>query len=241
MKKQVLTLPLLFLLMALVSFSGETANFSGKDKKEERKVADFSEITISIAADVELRQGNECKVVLEGDEDILEKTKTKVSGDELIIKSNKTFNFGWNDEIKIYITTKDIEKISIAGSATVNSKTTINAEQIKFQVSGSGKINIQDLEATDIEGSISGSGKINIAGTKPSKKLDLSISGSGKFDSEKLQIEEADIEISGSGKGIVNITESLDAGVSGSGRIYYHGNPTVNSNVSGSGKIRSAD
>ena len=241
MKKQVLTLPLLFLLMTLISFSGESLNFSGKDKKEERKVADFSEITISIAADVELRQGNECKVVLEGDEDILENTKTKVSGDELIIKSNKTFNFGWNDEIKIYITTKNIEKISIAGSATINSKTEIEAEEIKFQVSGSGKINIPELVARDIEGSISGSGKIHIAGTKPSKKLDLSISGSGKFDGEKLEIDEADIKISGSGKGIVNITEYLEAGVSGSGRITYYGKPKVNTNVSGSGKIRSAD
>jgi len=240
MKKQILTLPLLFLLMTLISFSGETSIFSGKDKKEERKVADFSEISISIAANVELRQGDECKVVLEGDEDILENTKIKVRGDELIIKSNKALNFGWNDEIKIYITTKNIEKISIAGSATINSKTKINAEKIKFQVSGSGKINIPELETTHIEGSISGSGRINIAGTKPSKRLDLSISGSGKFNSEKLQIEEADIKISGSGKGIVNITEYLKAGVSGSGRVSYYGKPRVNTNVSGSGKIGSA-
>ncbi|MGM0498263.1 MAG: head GIN domain-containing protein [Bacteroidota bacterium] len=241
MKTNALTTPLLFLFMALISFSGNTANFSGKDKKEERKVADFSEITISIAANVELRQGNECKVVLEGDEDILEKTKTKVSGDELIIKSKKTFNSGWNDEIKIYITTKDIEKISIAGSATMNSKTKIKSERIQFQVSGSGKINILELEAPQIESSISGSGKINIAGTKTSKELDLSISGSGKFNSKQLQIKDADIKISGSGKGIVNITEYLEAGVSGSGRIAYYGNPRINSSVSGSGKIRSAD
>ncbi len=234
MKTKLSTLSLLFLFMTLVSFSGE-------DKKEERKVADFSEISISIAADVELRQGNECKVVLEGNEDILENTKTKVRGDELIIKSNKTFNFGWNDEIKIYITTKNIEKISIAGSAKINSKTKIKAEKIKFQVSGSGNINIMELEASDIAGSISGSGKINIAGTKTSKALVLSISGSGKFDSEELQIKEADIKISGSGKGIVNITESLNAKVSGSGRVYYYGNPKINSSVSGSGKIRSAD
>ena len=240
MNTKTLTLPLFFLLMTLVSFSGESIKSSGKDKKEERKVADFSEITISIAADVELRQGSESKVVLEGDGDILENTKTKVSGDELIIKSDKTFNFGWNDEIKIYITTKNIEKISIAGSATINSKTKINAEKIKFQVSGSGKINIPELETTHIEGSISGSGRINIAGTKPSKRLDLSISGSGKFNSEKLQIEEADIKISGSGKGIVNITEYLKAGVSGSGRVSYYGKPRVNTNVSGSGKIGSA-
>ena len=241
MKTKALILPVLSLFIALTSFSGNTIKTSDKDKKEVREVSDFSEITISIAANVELRQGKECKLVLEGKEDILEKTKTKVRGDELIIESNKTFNFGWNDEIKIYITTKDIEKIGIAGSATINAKTKIKAEKIKFQVSGSGKINIPELETSYIKGSISGSGKSNIAGAKASKELDLSISGSGKFKSEKLQIEEADIKISGSGKGIVYITESLNAGVSGSGRISYHGNPRVNSSVSGSGKIRSAD
>lgn len=241
MKTKALTLLMPFLFVTFIGLAGNKTGMFGKDKKEERKVSDFTEISISVPADVELRQGDECKLVLDGDEDVLEKIETKVRGDELVIKSNRRFNFGWNEEITIYITVKNIEEINVAGSADVVAKTDISAKEIEFGISGSGKVHIPSLNATSIQASISGSGRVELGGNETAEKLELGISGSGKFEAENLQVKEADIDISGSGKGYVHVTDMLEVDISGSGRVYYSGNPTINADISGSGKVRSAD
>jgi len=241
MKTKALTLLMPFLFVTFISLAGNATAMFGKDKKEERNVSDFTEISISVPADVELRQGDECKLVLEGDEDVLEKIETKVRGDELVIKSNRTFNFGWNEKIKIYITVKNIEEINVAGSADVVAKTGISAKEIEFGISGSGKVHISELKATLIQASISGSGNVELGGNETADELELDISGSGKFEAEDLQIKQADIDISGSGKGYVHVVDMLNVEISGSGRVYYSGNPTINADISGSGKVRSAD
>jgi len=240
MKTKVITLFTAILFIAGTGMSKKTTVFS-EDKKEECKVADFSEMSISVSADVELRQGNASKVILEGDEDDLDNIETKVKGDKLIIKSKRSFNFGWNDRVKIYITTREIEEIDVSGSADVKGKTKISSQDIELEVSGSGKIDLPELESSKIEASISGSGNIVLGGKKTARELEVDISGSGKMDAEQLTAETGDIEISGSGKCRVDISNSLKAGISGSGRVNYKGNPTVNADISGSGKVRPYD
>ena len=238
MKTKVLTLIMPFLFTVIAGFAGNMNNSQSDDKKEVRNVSNFSEISISVAGDVELSQGNEYKVVLEGDEDMLEKIETEVKGEELKIKYKSRINFGWNtDKVKIYITTKKVEEISVAGSATIKAQTKIKASEMEFNVSGSGKIYVDNLEASTIEANISGSGNISIGGEETAKSLDVSISGSGDLNAEN--IKKGEIDISGSGRCKVHIKDSLEADISGSGRVYYKGSPLINAQISGSGKVRS--
>lgn len=218
-----------------------TATAGSSDKKEERKVSGFTEISISIAADVYLSQGDEEKLVLEGDEDALEKIETEVKGNTLRIKHEGTFHSGNIKKVKVYLTARDIEEISIAGSADLQAQTKISSENIELNVSGSGKIEIKELETDQIDASISGSGKINLAGTKTVSSLDLSISGSGDLDAEKLEVQEAEITVSGSGSATVYVTEDLEVDISGSGRVYYKGSPVIDADISGSGKVKTID
>lgn len=224
-----------------VCFIFATTSLQAQNKKEERQVSGFSEISISVSADVYLSQGDEEKLVLEGDEDALEEIETEVRGDELKIKYKGTFHFGNIDKVKIYLTAKDISEINIAGSAKLEAKTKITASNLDFAVSGSGKIRIKDLETNEINASISGSGDIVLGGSKKAEELDISISGSGDLDSEELEIGSAEISVSGSGGCKVFVTEELDVSISGSGRVYYKGSPVVNAKVSGSGKVKTMD
>ena len=62
----------------------------------------FSELNLSISADVQLKQGNTQKVEIHASDKLLEKIETEVKGDALNIKWNE--RNVWNKEkIKIYI------------------------------------------------------------------------------------------------------------------------------------------
>ena len=209
------------------------------DKKVTREVSPFSEISLSIAADLYLIQGDEYSLELEGDADELEKIETEVQGDVLRIEHDRPFHFGRSQRITIYVTMKKVEGLSVAGSGKIEAKSPIQAEDLDLDLSGSGDINIEDLEATNVDTDISGSGDIRLAGKTLVRTLDCDITGSGDIHAEGLRVGEADIDISGSGGCKVDVADKLDVEISGSGKVRYRGNPTVNADISGSGRVES--
>jgi hypothetical protein len=237
MKKKLFN-PGLTLLIALMMVFITTSSF-GQDKKEKRDVSGFSEISVSISADVYISQGDKEELIIEGDEDALEEIETEVRGNELKIKYDGPFHFKSIEKVKVYVTAKEIEEINVSGSADLIAKTKISSREMDINVSGSGKIEIGDLETDEIEATISGSGNIFIGGSKAVSELDISISGSGDLDSENIEIKEAEINVSGSGGCKVHVTEELEVAISGSGKVYYKGSPMVNADISGSGKVKS--
>lgn len=233
-------LKLITVVFLFAGFLPGTANarVNGDDKKENREVSAFSKISMSVSGNLYLTQGNEYKLVIEGDEDDLEDIETTVKGDVLRIKYDKPFGFNWNaGKVKIYVTTKEVDELTVSGSGNIVAETPISTEDVQFSVSGSGEIEIDDLEAQKINSSISGSGDIRLAGRNSAESLNISISGSGELHASDLMLRRAQIAISGSGSCDVHVTEDLQVDVSGSGKVRYGGNPVVDADISGSGKV----
>jgi hypothetical protein len=238
MKKKLLVLITGIILAAGLQYTSIAAAISGDDKKENREVSPFSKIAMSVAGDLYLTQGDEYKLVIEGDEDVLDDIETEVRGGRLKIKYDKIFNLNWNNKkVKIYVTMKEVEELSVSGSGDIIAESAISAEDIEFTVSGSGEIEIDDLSVSSIEASISGSGDIRLGGNKTADDLEMSISGSGELHASDLGVREAEISISGSGSCSVYVAEDLEVDVSGSGKVRYKGNPRIDANISGSGKV----
>jgi len=209
------------------------------DKKVTREVGSFTEIELSVAANLYLKQGNEHSLVLEGDEDELEDIETVVRGEKLKIKHKKPFHFGSNKRITIYVTLKEMEELSVGGSGRIEAETRIQADDLELNVSGSGDINIDQLEASSVESEISGSGDIRLAGKKQGNALDCDISGSGELHASGLMVSNAKLNLSGSGGCKVYVMDKLDVSISGSGKVRYKGEPRVNASISGSGRVES--
>ncbi len=211
-------------------------------EKETRDVGSFSSISLSISADLYLTQGNDTKVVIEAEQKILDLIRTEVVGDNLKIKlkTGKWYIRG-NKQIKIYVSTPDVEGLFLSGSGNIKAETQIKTESLDFAISGSGNIVIDDLVVSDLEGHISGSGDIDLSGSKTAETMEISISGSGDLFADNLKVNSVEIRISGSGTCKVFAVSELEVSVSGSGSVYYKGNPMVNAKVSGSGKVRSSD
>ena len=229
-------------LLICVSFSfNSNAATSSDIKKENRNVGEFNEISLAVSANLYLTQGNTNEVIIEADEDVLEKIETEVSGGCLEIKFEKWYNYRGMDKINIYITTKDISKLTVSGSGDIISKSPIKTEKMGLIVTGSGSILIDDLNATKVYAMISGSGDIKIGGTNKGDQLDATITGSGDFESLDLVFAKAELTITGSGSIKSNVSDDLEATITGSGRIYYKGKPMIDANITGSGKIKRSD
>ncbi len=204
---------------------------------QNRQATDFNEVSMSVSGKLLLTQGDSYKVVLEGSESDLDKIETKVKDNNLIIKTKNFVNRIKN--VTIRVTMPKIRELNVSGSGMIKAETSITADDLEFDVSGSGKIFIEQLKANSIELDISGSGNINIAGSDKVKKMEFSISGSGDVEACKLEVSDVEGDISGSGTACVWASYALDADIAGSGRISYKGNPTkVHTDTAGSGKVR---
>ncbi len=211
----------------------------GQDKKENRKVGDFSAISLSIPADLFLTQGSKNEVIIEADEDLLAKIETEIRGSSLEIKFEKWYNYKGLGEINVYVTVKDIDKLVVSGSGDIVSKSPIKSDKISFIVSGSGSVMIDDLFTKKVDAMVTGSGDVKIKGNVEVDELDATVTGSGDFESVDLKFREANLSITGSGSIHTYVIDELDASITGSGKIYYKGKPVIDANITGSGKIRS--
>jgi hypothetical protein len=217
-----------------------TKGFSGQPGVEEtRNLKGFTSINFGVAGDLYINIGPEFKVVLEGDKSLLEDIITEVSGGKLTIKKDN-WNLNMNSRVVVNITMPELDGLGVSGSGKAEIMDVLKANNIYFNVSGSGKIYVGNLEAEKLDCGISGSGDIIINKSGTVDNAHIGISGSGSYSGEALEIDLADIHISGSGNCSCNVKESLVAHVSGSGNVSYSGNPKkVDARVSGSGKVRS--
>ncbi|HRW62756.1 MAG TPA: head GIN domain-containing protein [Bacteroidales bacterium] len=226
------------LLFTVLMLNAVSMAFGADPKKETRKVGDFNKISLAISANLYLTQGTACEVIIEADEDILNKIETEVENGYLKIEFEKWYNYRGNKDINVYVTIKDVNSLMVTGSGDIINKTSINAEKLEMVVTGSGSILINDLKVKEIDAMISGSGDIEIAGNQKADELDATITGSGDIESSNIEFSEADLTITGSGSIHAFVSKELEATITGSGKILYKGQPIVDANITGSGKIR---
>jgi hypothetical protein len=213
-------------------------NCSNAQKRESRKVSDFTGIGLSIAANVYLTQADLYNVEIEADADILRKIETAVDDGKLRIKYvDRWYSNFSNKKVNIYISMPRLQELSIAGSGDIVAQSPLTTDNLSIGISGSGDVTIDMLSAKSVEVTISGSGDIKLGGPNVVERTDVAISGSGDVKAENLQCRQVSARISGSGDIRIWAVDDLEARVSGSGDIYYKGRPVVNAKTSGSGGL----
>ena len=227
----------LFLTLAvLLTF---TVSINAQNIKKDRSVTTFHSVDLRIAAEVFITQTPNQKLEIEASEDLSDKIIAEVREGTLIIRLD-----GWHfnyKNVKVYISMAEIRELEVSGSGAIISKSAINSNDLELEISGSGKIRIDNLTVKNLEAEISGSGGITLSGKNTGNNLEFDISGSGSIFAEDLSFKNIEGDISGSGKAKVNATEKLEVDISGSGRVYYKGRPIVDADISGSGSVKKLD
>ena len=204
------------------------------------KVSDFSRLEVDIAADVELSQGD-ASLKIGTEKDFFDELKITQSGETLHIELRSNWSSRKSVPCKLYITMPQVKEISLSGSVRLAAKTALHGNDVRFDLSGSSKLDIPTLDMGTVEIDASGSTKAILGSSKVVNNLRFSVSGSGDFEASKMKAANVDIDISGSGKAVVNCSQKLDVDVSGSGKVLFYGSPRVESSISGSGKVMAAN
>ncbi len=225
MKKNILILVFSFLMI-----SGFAQH------RESRNLSSFSEITVGEAIHVNLIHGSSEKAEIIASGIDLDDVITDVSGDRLRIHLDG--NNYRNIDVKINLTYRELDEISISSAARVIADEAITAEALEIDVSSAGGGEMK-LNAGKVEIDISSAGNLELSGK--ADRLEVEVSSAGDLEAYDLECQEADLSVSSGGSASVNISARMEAKASSGGTIRYKGNPEkvyVNSNSGGSIKKR---
>jgi len=230
-------------IILLVVIANVNAQFWKNDIKgnhhivtKTRTVAHFDQVSITGSFDVLLVKGEPGALQLETDENLHQVVETTVKNNKLVIKINSKFDIKRYTKLNIVLPVKYLEKITITGSATVQSKNTFNWQNIKLNVLGSGNISL-DLHSNKVWASVTGSGDIKISGKIAD--VNYKVTGSGSIIGRNVDSNYGNASVTGSGDIYLKAPiEKLKASVTGSGSIYYYGTPEqITSKALGSGEV----
>lgn len=235
----------LFIICTLLSVSTVFAQWghqkikgNGNVVTKEFTTSDYDEIGVAGAFYVTLVEGNEGKITVKGEENLLEYISIETNGDALKIKPEKSIGLepSRGKKIEIIIPVTAISALSLAGSGEIISNFTLKSDQFKMSLAGSGDIKLT-IDAKNVTASLAGSGDINLKGS--CSDFEASVAGSGDIKAFDLVAQNSKVSVSGSGNISTNCTEFIEARVAGSGDIEYKGKPKkIDTKVAGSGKIK---
>ena len=235
---------------------GESVRGSGHMGEEIRDISGVSGVKLATLGKLYIELGQEEKLVIKAEDNLLEYLETDVRNGVLIIDTRKNINIRPRKKVSYYLTVKELESIKISSSGDIEAPD-LKTNRLKFSVSSSGDLRTGNLDVKSLDVSISSSGDIFIPRLQANiidvnitssgdldidrgsvEKQDVSISSSGDYQARSLESREARVHISSSGDAYVRVEDYLYVRISSSGSVYYSGNPRLDQNTSSSGRVK---
>lgn len=216
--------------------------------KELNNVSNFSSIEVLGSPDVEYRQssGSQAKVSIYGSDNLVDLLDVSTVNGVLKVNIKKGVKIlSGERRLKVIASSPSLNQVEIKGSADVYLKGTLKGADLNLNITGSGDIEAENLQYTNLSSFVKGSGDIDLKNVKAttvrtivsgSGDVDikgstqwatLTVNGSGDISAEKLTATEVVATVAGSGDITCYASKKLDAKVSGSGDIEYKGSPSV--------------
>jgi hypothetical protein len=225
----------IFGLFSLFLTGCQVVSGSGNVVTEERQMSEFDGVSLSGIGEVLFIQADEQSVLIEAEDNILPYITTEVHRDVLYIGIKDGVSIKNNAPLKFTVTTPEITLFDVSGSGTINAET-IDADELMVDVSGSGEIGIENMETESLSIQISGSGDVMAQGEATDQVIN--ITGSGSYAAPDLLSDDIDIHVSGSGEAMVWAMDTLSVNISGAGKVAYQGKPQVKHSITGAGVVQ---
>lgn len=216
--------------------------------KELNNVSNFSSIKVVGSTDVEYRQsnGNKTTISIYGSDNLVDLLEVSTVNGVLQVNIKKGVKIlSGERRLKVIASSPSLNGVDIKGSADVYLKGTIKGADLNLNITGSGDIEAENLQYTNLSAFVKGSGDIDVKNMKATavrtvvsgsgdvaikgsaQQATLTVNGSGDISADKLTAANVVATVSGSGDISCYASEQLDAKVSGSGDIEYKGSPSV--------------
>lgn len=205
--------------------------------EEQQLTGTIQKVYSGIAGNIFITQGNEQKVLVQAQANIIPLLNLTIVDNELRIEF-KDDNCVDNTTINIFVTTPTINQVTLAGSGNIEGQNKWDTSNLEIVLSGSGNIKA-NINSNDVNTSVAGSGNIVLTGN--ATKQNLRLTGSGNYRAFGLVNDQAVINLTGSGNVEVQTKQTLTVTISGSGQVAYKGSPSITQNITGSGKLTNAN
>ena len=209
---------------------------SGPVEIESRSVGNFSGVSNSTVADVEILHGFTDRVFIRAERNILPHIRVRVQNGVLRIYTDDV-TLRPRSPIVVEVDIVTLRTLDNSGSGFMRGQF-IDATRLEVNSSGAGDIDLPDLLADSLVVISSGSGDVTAEGGV--ERLRLNMSAGGRVDTRDLTAVEANATVSGSGTATIRVSDYLRAVLSGSGSVRYFGSPAVDADVSGTGVVERA-
>ena len=226
----------LSVVVSLFLLSCRKVTGDGPIVNETRSVSGFNSLDVRVGATVYYRQSPVTRVEVSAQQNVLDVLQTYVSNNKLVVKYKDNVWVKSNEMVRVEISAPDINSLRLSGSGNVYVNGPVTTGALDLDISGSGDVNLTELNTSHLDANISGSGSIRISGGTATEEK-LKISGSGSLELENVVASRITTNTSGSGTIKVTANQVLNVTISGSGNVYYKGSPQVNVSVSGSGRV----
>ena len=244
----------ILIIMAMAICLGAGAAQDKGTQEKNVPVTQFDKVSIAGSFTVRFAQGKKHKCTIIASPEDMEKLKAEVKDNQLniYVESEKKGDVKVNDivfstvklsgEVIVNVTSPELNKVDCMGSGDFIATSDIKADNITFNIAGSGNIILKKVTADKLHLSIAGSGDIDLQQTN-AKKLDVSIAGSGDIKLKEVDdgCEYAYLWVAGSGdiEAMFSNCQELKCNVAGSGEIGLKGNVVnYSSTIAGSGEIK---
>ena len=200
------------------SSKGERVAGNGVITEKTFDVASFSNIKLSVPADVTFETAPDCAVTVKMDENLFEYLTVDVVNGVLKIGSTSP-SFRKFKKLAMTITAPGLAYLECNGAVDFEALDGIRGEDFKMVVNGAADVQIAELDAKNVSFEVNGTGDIDVD-LVDADKVSLQISGAGDA---KLSGKTEAVKVQVNGTGDVDLTRldyvSLDKRINGVGSV----------------------
>ena len=232
MKNNIVVLLSLSLVIILSSciFIGPSRKGNGHVVEQNRKVSSFDKIKVSRGMNVYISQGNEIRVVVKADENLLNIIRTEVDNHTLKVTTSE--NIRRASSKKVFVTVPEISEITSVAGSNVFSENVLHTKQLGITSSAGSNIKLE-IDTGELNASASAGSNIKLEGI--SKSFTGKASSGANIKAEELTTAGCSARVSSGANIFITVTENLEAHASSGGNIIYFGQPKSTDTESSSG------
>lgn len=191
----------------------------------------FNGIAVSSGIDLYLSQSTSEKVMLKGNESVLEKIKVSKDANGVLkfeFKEGSLGNWTWGNDnaVKAYVSFKTLNNLMASGGSDVVSDGQFNLTSLSIKSSGGSDVKL-DLIVKDLKVVTSGGSDISLKGR--AEKFSLSASGGSDVNAFGLEAGDLIATTSGGSDAELNASKSITIAASGASDVNYKGVATKKS------------
>ena len=194
------------------------------DFSKQISIADFKALEVGKNFLLNIRQGDEYKVTISGDEEVVNSVTVENQGQVLVVgyEDDRFRLRSQRQQVEIEVIMPQLEEIKISGAckAFVDH---FDSDDIKIEIRGAAEAEME-LKNKVVDLRMTGASKLSLEGS--SELMKVSMKDGSILNALDYRVSDMEIDTEGASSAKIHVTNSLNADAGGASNIEYKGDPT---------------